>query len=85
MLKWLVKAAAAFVVVFVVAYSPFTREILARRAIGHDVINPLDVNDTAALTNWPGSAESFLDMLHERCLRTHDRDEAACGRYLSHG
>ena len=65
-----------------VLYSPVTGVMFTRAAIGHDVINPLDVNDTASLKNWPGSNESFLDMLHERCLRIHDRDATSCVRYL---
>lgn len=84
MFRGFVKAAAVFGVV-VVLYYPVTREMFARQSIRHDVINSLDVNDTAALNNWPGSVESFLDMLHERCLRTHDRDAASCVRYQPRG
>jgi hypothetical protein len=84
MFRGFVKAAAAFVVVVILSY-PFTHEMFARESIRHDVINALDVNDAAALKNWPGSAVSFLDMLYERCLRTHGRDAASCVRYQPRG
>jgi hypothetical protein len=84
MFKGLIKGAAVCGVV-IVLFSPITREMFARASIQHDVINSLDVNDAAALKNWPGSADSFLDMLHERCLRTHNRDVASCVRYQPRG
>jgi hypothetical protein len=84
MFKRLVTAVVVFVAV-VVLFSPVTREMFTRRAIEHDVIDPLNANDVAALKNWPGSTESFLDMLHERCLRAHDRETTPCARYLPHG
>ena len=80
MLSKLVKAAAAFLVVAAIAY-PITREMNARAAIQREMLNTLDVNDTAALKQWQGSPEGFIAMLHERCMGAHGRDSTACTRY----
>jgi hypothetical protein len=82
MTKWLLKAATAAVVVLALAY-PITRELSARSAIQHGLINNLDANDRAALKAWPGSAESFIDMLHDRCMRAHSGDAETCKQYRS--
>jgi hypothetical protein len=63
-----------------IAY-PITREMKARAAVEHMMINTLDANDLAALKNWPGSVESFIPVLRERCMSTHNRDAEACARY----
>ncbi len=61
---------------------PIRQEWTARSAIQHGgLINALDANDTAALKAWPGSADSFVDMLHDRCMRAHGGDAEACARY----
>jgi hypothetical protein len=84
MLKRVIEGIVALAVVLAVLY-PIARELGARAAIGRDMINSLDVNDAAALKQWPGSAESFVAMLHERCMSAHGRDSAACVRYRQAG
>jgi hypothetical protein len=59
---------------------PITREMQARADIKRDMINALDVN-AAALRQWPGSVSSFVAVLHERCMSSHDRNTDACARY----
>jgi hypothetical protein len=76
----MVKVAAAAAAVVAIAY-PIRQELLARSSIEHNLINSLDANDTAALQLWQGSAESFVAMLHDRCMRQHSGDSAACARY----
>jgi len=80
MFNGLIKAGIAFIVVIALAY-PISRELAARSAIRHGLIDMLDANDAAALRAWPGSAESFIDMLHDRCMRAHGGDEEACKQY----
>jgi hypothetical protein len=75
-----VKFAVAFGVVVAVAY-PISHELSARAAIQRGMINSLDANDAAALKEWPGGAESFIAMLHDRCMRAHGGDAEACTRY----
>jgi len=82
MASGLIKAAIAFVVVIAIAY-PISRELSARSAIQHGMINSLNANDSAALKAWPGTADSFIDMLHDRCMRAHGGDAAACKQYHS--
>ena len=77
-----VKLAIAFCVVVAAAY-PISHELQARAAIQHGLINALDANDAAALKAWPGSAESFIAMLHDRCMRAHGGDAESCTRYRS--
>jgi hypothetical protein len=60
---------------------PIRQEMQARAAIQHTMINSLDANDAAALRQWEGSAESFVAMLYDRCMRAHGGDEQACTRY----
>ncbi|HWD59573.1 MAG TPA: hypothetical protein VG308_14905 [Stellaceae bacterium] len=79
-MRGLVKLALAFCVVIAVAY-PITKEVTARAAIRGGLIDSLDANDAAALKSWPGSAQSFVDMLHDRCMRAHAGDTPACERY----
>ncbi|HWB48234.1 MAG TPA: hypothetical protein VG651_03915 [Stellaceae bacterium] len=76
----LVKFAIAFGVIVAIAY-PIRHELLARAAIQHNLINALDANDAAALRQWPGSAESFVAMLYDRCMRRNGGDAQACSRY----
>ena len=76
----MVKVAVALGVAVAVGY-PIKQELAARAAIQHDMINSLDANDQAALRQWPGSAESFVAMLHDRCMRAHGGDAGACARY----
>ena len=75
-----VKLAIALGVVVVIAY-PIRHELMARSAIQHDLINSLDANDAAALRLWQGSAESFVAMLYDRCMRKYAGDQQACTRY----
>lgn len=79
-MKVVIKAAVAVGVVIAVAY-PISHEWSARAAIQRHLINALDANDAAALKAWPGSAESFVEMLHDRCMRAHGGDTEACIRY----
>jgi hypothetical protein len=79
-MKGLVRVSLALIVAAAVAY-PISREWSARGAIQHGMINSLDANDAAALRAWPGSAESFVAMLHDRCMRAHGGDATACTRY----
>ena len=81
MVKGALKLAVGFAVVIVAAGYPITRELNARAAIQHGLINTLDANDAAALKQWPGTAESFIAMLHDRCMRAHAGDMTACTRY----
>jgi hypothetical protein len=60
---------------------PIRQQMQARAAIEHNMINSLDANDAAALRQWEGSAESFIAMLYDRCLRAHGGDDPACARY----
>ena len=75
-----VKVAVAIGVVVAVGY-PIRQEMQARAAIEHNMINSLDANDAAALRQWQGSAESFVAMLYDRCMRAHSGDTVACTRY----
>jgi hypothetical protein len=75
-----VKAAVALGVAVAIGY-PIRQEISARAAIQHNMINSLDANDAAALRQWQGSAESFIVLLYDRCMRAHSGDEQACTRY----
>ena len=79
-MRGVVKFAVAAVVVVAIAY-PVRQELLARSAIQHGMINALDANDTVAFRQWPGSAESFVAMLYDRCMRAHGGDPLACVRY----
>jgi hypothetical protein len=76
-----VKIVIAAVVAIAVAY-PVSRELSARAAIQNGMVNLLNANDVAAFKAWPGSAESFVAMLHDHCMRAHGGDESACTRYL---
>jgi hypothetical protein len=76
----MLKIAVAAVVVLAIGY-PIRQELRARSAIEHNLINSLDANDAAALRLWQGTAESFVAMLHDRCMRQHGGDVAACVRY----
>jgi len=80
MLKGFGRAAAILVVLVPIGFAIY-HEMSARTAIQHSLINSLDANDTAALQAWPGSAESFVAMLHDRCMRAHGGEVAACTRY----
>jgi hypothetical protein len=80
MLRGLIKFGAALVIALAVAY-PISHELSARTAIQHGLINTLDANDAAALKQWPGGAQSFIEMLHDRCMRAHGGDTDACTRY----
>jgi hypothetical protein len=84
MLRRVIQWAAAIGVLVVVGY-PITREMQARALVEHTMINSLDVNDEAALKQWPGTIESFIVILHERCMSTHYRDGAACAHYSQSG
>jgi hypothetical protein len=84
MLRRVIKGIVALAIVVAVTY-PIGRELFARVAIERDMIDALDVNDAAALKQWPGSAQSFVAMLHERCMSAHGRDGAACVRYRQAG
>lgn len=80
MASGVVKIAIVCGVALAVAY-PIRHELAARQAIQHNMINSLDANDAAALRLWPGSAESFVAMLYDRCMRAHGGDVQACTRY----
>jgi hypothetical protein len=80
MLRGLTKTAVAAIVAIGVGY-PISQQLWARAAIQHTMINSLDANDNAALQQWPGSAESFVAMLYDRCMRAHSGDTVACTRY----
>ena len=75
-----VKVALILGVLIAVAY-PISHEWAARAAIQHTLINSLDANDAAALKAWPGDADSFVEMLHDRCMRAHAGNADACARY----
>jgi len=80
MLRGTIKIAVAFAVAVSVGY-PISQQLSARAAIQRSMINSLDANDTAALQQWPGTAESFVAMLYDRCMRASSGDEMACARY----
>jgi xylose isomerase len=80
MASGVVKVAVALGIAVVVGY-PIRHELQARAAIRHDMIDSLDANDAAALRQWQGSADSFVAMLYDRCMRAHSGDEQACARY----
>jgi hypothetical protein len=82
MLKGVIIKLAIAAGAVVVAYYPISHEPSARAAI-RGMINTLDANDAAALKAWPGSAESVIAMLHDRCMRAHLGDIEACTRYQS--
>lgn len=82
MLRPVIKLGVILAVLVGVGY-PVSQEFLARAAIRNGMINNLDANDAAALREWPGSAESFIAMLHDRCMRAHAGDAGACTRYQS--
>lgn len=75
-----VKLLVGLLIAGAIAY-PISAEWSARAAIQRTLINSLDANDTAALKAWPGSAESFIAMLHDRCMRANAGNAAACTRY----
>lgn len=75
-----IKLLVGLAVAAAIAY-PISQEWSARAAIQRTLINSLDANDTAALKEWPGSAESFVAMLHDRCMRANAGNAAACTRY----
>jgi len=79
-MKGVVKAAVAVGVAIVVAY-PISQEWSARASIQRHLINSLDANDAAALKAWPGSAQSFVEMLHDRCMRANAGNADSCARY----
>ena len=76
------KLAAGLLVVAAVGY-PISQEWSARAAIQRHLINSLDANDAAALKAWPGSADSFVAMLHDRCMRANAGNADACTRYTT--
>jgi hypothetical protein len=80
MQKGVIRVAVILAILVPIGFAIF-HEMSARTAIQHSLINSLDANDTAALQAWPGSAESFVAMLHDRCMRAHGGDAAACTRY----
>jgi hypothetical protein len=80
MASGVVKVAVALGVVVAVGY-PIRQQMQARAAIEHNLINALDANDAAALRQWQGSAESFVAMPYDRCMRAHGGDDQACARY----
>jgi len=80
MVRGVVKFVSAAGIAFAIAY-PIIQERSARSAIQHTMINSLNANDTAALQQWQGSAESFVAMLYDRCMRANNGDTAACVRY----
>jgi hypothetical protein len=80
MFRRVIKWGIVIAVLAAAAY-PITREMKARASIEHTMINALDANDAAALRQWPESIESFIAVLHERCMSTHNRDGDACARY----
>ncbi|HTZ37031.1 MAG TPA: hypothetical protein VMB84_13450 [Stellaceae bacterium] len=80
MWRGIISGLIAFAAICVVAY-PVAQELFARAIVEREMINNLDVNDAAALKQWPGSVASFVAMLHERCMSIHGRDSAACTRY----
>jgi Tfp pilus assembly major pilin PilA len=75
-----VKFTIAIGIVLAIAY-PIRQQVVARAAIEHNLINSLDANDAAALRLWQGSAESFVAMLYDRCMRKTAGDAQACTRY----
>ena len=75
-----IKVALVLGLLIAVAY-PIRHEWAARAAIQRNLINALDANDAAALKAWPGSADSFIEMLHDRCMRGNGGDAEACARY----
>lgn len=77
-----VKLFLGLLVAAAVAY-PISQEWSARAEIQRHLINSLDANDTAALKAWPGSAESFISMLHDRCMRANAGNADACTRYAT--
>lgn len=77
-----VKLFVGLLVAAAVAY-PISQEWSARAAIQRHMINSLDANDAAALKAWPGSADSFIGMLHDRCMRANAGNAAACTRYTT--
>ncbi|HVH78722.1 MAG TPA: hypothetical protein VM782_04980 [Stellaceae bacterium] len=79
-MKGVVKVAVAAALVIAIGY-PIRQEFVTRSAIQHGMINALDANDAAAFRQWPGSAESFVAMLYDRCMRAHGGDTQACTRY----
>jgi hypothetical protein len=81
-MRGFVRAAVVLAILIPVGFA-ISHEMSARAAIQHTLINSLDANDAAALRAWPGSAESFVAMLHDRCMRAHSGDAAACTRYQS--
>lgn len=74
------KLVVGVLVAAAVAY-PISQEWSARAAISRHLINALDANDAAALKAWPGSADSFVEMLHDRCMRANAGNADACTRY----
>jgi hypothetical protein len=79
-MRGFVRAAVVLVILVPVGLA-IAHEMSARAAIQHTLINSLDANDAAALRAWPGSAQSFVEMLHDRCMRAHSGDAEACARY----
>jgi hypothetical protein len=77
-----VKLVVTLLAVAAIAY-PISRELSARATIQRQLINSLDANDVAALRAWPGSAGSFIEMLHDRCMRANAGNADACTRYTS--
>jgi len=78
------KEAMKFIVIVCVAIGicyPISQELSKRAEIQRTMINSLNENDMAALKEWPGSAESFIAMLHDRCMRAHGGDADACTHY----
>jgi hypothetical protein len=78
------KEAAKFIVVVSIGIGvsyPVSQELAKRAAIQRTMINSLNENDMVALKEWPGSATSFIEMLHDRCMRAHAGDADACTHY----
>jgi len=80
MLKGTLQGAIAFGVAIAIVY-PLTREMAVRGAVEHELLSELSVNDAAALQQWPGTAQSFVNMLRQRCFLAHGESAPACQRY----
>jgi hypothetical protein len=59
--------------------APFLRDTWAWHKIRTNY--PLDATERAALKNWQGSPESFVEMLRGHCLQSHGNNPDACSQY----
>jgi len=74
---------SAALVVLLVLFLPFLRDLKDRYVIEHRLQNTLDPSELAALRRWNGSPASFVAMLRSRCELDRGAGASACDHYAA--